>query len=167
MPLPKIAKDYNLIVDGRPYYDKVSSFTLPDITVVTEDIRNAGSDFPDDIDMGLEKLVGSFVLDEYDPDVFANMGLLVNNVVQLTFLSSMENDEVQEPHRIEMQVRLRGNSRGEFQTGNRNQVTINFTCKTYRETINNRPIYDLGKNKRVINGVDQLAQRRLNLAQGV
>ena len=167
MPLPKIAKDYNVLIDGRPYYDKMVSFTIPDITVITEDIRNAGSDFADDIDMGLEKLTGSFTLDEYDPNLFSLMGLTVNNTVGITFLSSMENDEVQEPHRIEMQARLRGNSRGEFQTGQRNQVTINYTCKSYKETINGRVVYDLGKNKRGINGVDQLAQRRANLAQGL
>lgn len=164
MPLPKIPKDFNLIVDGRSYHGRVVSFDPPDLTLMTEEIRNAGDQFGYDVDLGMEKLTCSFVLDEYDPDLMSLYGLTSSpSPVQLTFRSSLENEEVAEPHQIEILGKITGISRDTFQNNQRNQATFNVTCRTYKETINGRVVFDLAQNKRVVDGVDQLAVRMTNL----
>jgi P2 family phage contractile tail tube protein len=67
--IPKILKNFNLFIDGRGYVGKVEEVNPPKLNIKTEEFRAGGMDSPVMVDMGVEKLEGSFTLLEYDKDV--------------------------------------------------------------------------------------------------
>ncbi|CAA0111542.1 Uncharacterised protein [BD1-7 clade bacterium] len=73
--LPEKLKGFALYVEGRGYAGRCSEVTLPKLTRKTEDYQAGGMDGPVEIDMGVEKLTMSYVLEEYNPDIIKLWGI--------------------------------------------------------------------------------------------
>lgn len=82
--MPKILKNFNVLVDGRGYAGRIDEITLPKLTIKTEEYRAGGMDIPISIDMGMEKLEVDFIFAEYDSELFRLFGLIDGNSVALT-----------------------------------------------------------------------------------
>jgi len=152
-----------LFVDGRGYAGKVTQLTPPKLALKTEEFRAGGMDAPVDVEMGMEKLEASFILTKYDPAVLKLFGVADGSAVALIFkAASREDDGVVTPISIEMRGLLKDIDSGSWKPGEKAETTYNISCNYYKNTVGGEVIHEIDvKNmKRIINGVDQLADIR-------
>ncbi|WP_018694448.1 phage major tail tube protein [Algicola sagamiensis] len=95
--IPQFLKNMNLYVDGKSYAGRVEEITLPKLAVDTEEFNGGGLDAPIEIDMGMQKLEASFLINEYDPALFAMLGLLPGNFVNVSCRGVMVQGEEKTP----------------------------------------------------------------------
>lgn len=167
MAAEDILKYLNLIVDGRGYAGKIEEYSPPDLTISTEEFRGGGMDVPIDIDMGLEKLTCSFVLTSYTADILALWGVKIGAPVQLTARGSLESlDGAATAVVHHMQGKITSLARGTWGSGNKPSLTVTLSLRYYREVHGTRTINEIDSVNmiRIVNGVDQLAEHRRNIA---
>lgn len=165
MPTPRILQDYSVSADGRVIDDFLASVGIPDMTEVTETYDNAGQIFGEEIALAYEIPIVTLVLDEYNEEVFSLYGLTTNAKKQFTIRGSLENDAGVTPHLIQVTGRIKSITRGDVTNRQKNQATVTITCTEYKETIGGRAVWDIAKNKLVVDGVDQLAARNAALGR--
>lgn len=166
MAAEDILKYLNLFVDGRGYAGKIEEYSPPDLTVATEDFRGGGMDGPIDIDMGLEKMVTSFVLTSYDADVLALWGVKTKAGVQLSAKGSLESLDGATTRVVhQMRGKITGAARGTWGAGAKPSLTLTVSLTYYKETHGDRVLWEIDPINmvRVIDGVDQLAEHRKNI----
>lgn len=161
-----ILRNFNLFVDGRGYAGNVSEYTPPALAVQIEDFRAGGMDAPLGLDMGMEALEASFILTAYDSDVLRLFGIKSGLSTNLTARGSVESFDGTVKAAIH---RLRGRlvrvERGAWTPGQQAPVTINVRLEYFREELDGVLIHeiDIPNMTRIIDGVDQLADRRAAL----
>ena len=89
--IPRVLKNFSLFVDGRGLAGTIQTLTLPTLTTKMEEFRGGGMDAPVELDMGMEKLEGTFELAEYNPDIIALFGLASADT-RLTARGAMRRD---------------------------------------------------------------------------
>ena len=89
--IPRVLKNFSLFIDGRGMAGLIQTMTLPTLTTKMEEFRGGGMDAPIELDMGMEKLEGTFELAEYNPDVIALFGLASADT-QLTARGAIRSD---------------------------------------------------------------------------
>jgi P2 family phage contractile tail tube protein len=158
--IPRTLKDFSLFVDGRGLAGLIETLTLPTITLQMEELRAGGMDAPIEHDMGMEKLEGSFQLQEYQPDI---MALLGQANVQLTARGALRRDgEDAVAVVVNMTGMIKQKEPGDWKAGDMNMPTFQYTLRYYKLTVDGREIYEIDKVNMVrkVNGVDQLATIR-------
>ena len=80
MSFPAAIRDFNVFVDGFPYFGRATKAKTPDIKLVTEAFRGAGTGGEIDIGLGVQKLDGEWEFVEYDRAIL----ILVGTVISLT-----------------------------------------------------------------------------------
>ena len=141
MAIESVLRDINLFVDGRGYAGKIAEFTLPKLTVKTEEFRAGGMDAPVELDMGLEKLECDFSLDSVDRDG------VVRSVI----------------------VRTRGQIKevdyGSWKPGEKATLKFMAAVDYYKLEVDGETVHeiDVENMTRIVNGVDQVAARRAAL----
>ena len=130
--MAKILKNFNLFVDGRGYAGKADEVTPPKLTIKTEDFRGGGMDVPAAVDMGMEKLEGSFSIVEYDPEVLKQFGMFTE---------------------VDM---------GNFKAGDLATLKCSIACRYYSLDIGGQKVIEIDVDNMVrnINGKDVLADIR-------
>lgn len=160
--IPKILKNFNLFIDGRGYVGKVEEVNLPKLNIKTEEFRAGGMDAPAMIDMGVEKLEGSFTLLEYDKDVLKQFGLVGGNAVQVTLRGALQDDTTVSA----MVVKLRGMytemDMGKLSAGEKGTMQCTIACRYYSLEMDGEKLIeiDIDNMTRVIGGQDKLAEVR-------
>ena len=165
--LPRILKNANLFIDGTGYAGRIDEITLPKLSSSTEEHRAGGMDGPVQIDMGMEALEATFVLSDFDENVFAKFGVLENNEIPCTVRGSIQAQGTGEAQPVV--ANLRGGwttlDPGTWKPGDKNTLTDTMAVRYYKLTINGVEVVeiDIPKMIRRIGGVDQLAQQRGHL----
>lgn len=72
--LPRQLKAFNLYYDGGSYAGRCDNFTPPSLAFVTEEHRAGGMDAPVELEMGMEAMVATVVLSDYDPRFVSLLG---------------------------------------------------------------------------------------------
>jgi P2 family phage contractile tail tube protein len=160
--IPRVLKNFNLFVDGSGLAGTIDTITLPSITVKMEEFRGGGMDAPVELDMGMEKLEGSFVLAEYNEDVIGLVALAGADK-QLTARGAMQRDgEAVVPVVVNMTGGIKQLETGDWKAGDMGKATFQYTLRYYKLTIDGKVILEVDKvnMKRVINGQDQMAAIR-------
>jgi P2 family phage contractile tail tube protein len=160
--IPRILKNFSLFVDGRGLAGTIETLTLPNLTTKMEEFRGGGMDAPIEHDMGMEKLEGSFILAEYNPDILALYGLAVADK-QLTARGAMRRDgEAAIPIVVNMTGVIKQVEKGDWKAGDMSKPTFSFALRYYKLTIGGRELVEIDKVNmiRKIDGVDQLATIR-------
>jgi P2 family phage contractile tail tube protein len=158
--IPRILKNFSLFVDGRGLAGLIETLTLPTIALKMEEFRGGGMDAPVEHDMGMEKLEGTFQLQEYSPDI---MALLGQANVQLTARGAIRRDgEDAVAVVVNMTGMVKQVEPGDWKAGESSMPTFSFTLRYYKLTVDGREIMEIDKVNMVrrVNGVDQLADIR-------
>jgi P2 family phage contractile tail tube protein len=158
--IPRILKNFSLFVDGRGLAGLIETLTLPTITLKMEEFRGGGMDAPVEHDMGMEKLEGTFQLQEYSPDITALLG---QANVQLTARGAIRRDgEDAVAVVVNMTGMVKQVEPGDWKAGESSMPTFAFTLRYYKLTVDGREIMEIDKVNMVrrVNGVDQLATTR-------
>jgi len=161
-----ILRNFNLFVDGRGYAGNVSEYSPPALAVQTEDFRAGGMDAPIALDMGMEALEASFVLTAYDFDVLQLFGIIAGENVNFTARGAVESyDGSVKPAVHRLRGKVTRVERATWSPGQAAPLTITIRCDFYAEELDGRELHkiDVPNMVRIINGVDQLADRRAAL----
>lgn len=160
--IPRVLKNYSLFVDGRGLAGTIDTLTLPTLTTKMEEFRGGGMDAPVELDMGMEKLEGSFVLAEYNPDIVSLFGLASANT-QLTARGALRRDgEDAVAAVVNMTGAIKELDPGDWKAGDMTTGTFNYTLRYFKLTVGGRELVEIDKVNMIrrINGVDQLASIR-------
>lgn len=166
MPAKDVLKNINCFVDGRGYAGQIEDLNPPDLTLMTEEFRGGGMDAPDDIDMGMEKMATSFSFISYDMNILSLFGVAQGSTVPLVFRAVLESfDGSTKAVKITQRGKITKIARGAWKAGEKATLTVEMTLTMYQEEHDGNVIYDIDIDnmKRVINGVDRLAQQRAAL----
>lgn len=160
--IPKILKNFNLFIDGRGYVGKVEEVNPPKLNIKTEEFRAGGMDSPAMIDMGVEKLEGSFTLLEYDKDVLKQFGLVAGNAVSVTLRGAMQDDTTVSPIIIKLRGMYTEMDMGKFAAGEKGTLQCAIACRYYSLEIDGEKLIeiDIDNMTRVIGGQDKLVDMR-------
>lgn len=163
--IPRVLKNFSLFADGRGLAGLIQTLTLPTITVKMEEFRGGGMDAPVELDMGMEKLEGSFVLAEYNPDMVALVGL-VSADTQLTARGAIRRDgEDAIPVVVNMTGAIKELDPGDWTSGEMATGTFAYSLRYYKLTVGGSELIEIDKQNMIrrIRGVDQLASIRTAL----
>jgi len=160
--IPKILKNFNLFIDGRGYVGKAEEVNPPKLNIKTEEFRAGGMDSPAMIDMGVEKLEGSFTLLEYDKDVLKQFGLVTGNAVSVTLRGAMQDDTTVSPIIIKLRGMYTEMDMGKFAAGEKGTLQCTIACRYYSLEIDGEKLIeiDIDNMTRVIGGQDKLVDMR-------
>jgi len=165
--LNNILKNMNLFVDGRGFAGNVEEINLPKLTTQTEEFRGGGMDAPLEVDLGMEALVTDFKLTSFDAEVLKLYGLLTGQFKALTVRGAIEDElsgEVK-PVVINMQGRIKEVDYGTWKAGEKAVLSCMLALSYYKLQVDGNDIHevDVPNITRIIDGVDQLADRRAAL----
>lgn len=166
MAIRNILKNFNLFVDGRGFAGELGDYTPPSPSVAGEEYRAGGMDGPIDIDMGQEKMTTAFVLRNYSADVLALWGIAPGQLIQVTARGALESEDgTVTPVIHNMRGKIMQPDRGTWSPGQSASITVNMTVEAFKETIGGvvGTDIDIVNMKRVIGGVDRLAEQRAAL----
>lgn len=156
--IPRVLKNFSLFVDGRGLAGTIQTLTLPTLTTKMEEFRGGGMDAPVELDMGMEKLEGTFELAEYNPDIIALYGLASANT-QLTARGAMRRDgEAAIPVIVNMTGVIKQLDPGDWSSGDMSTGTFSYALRYYKLAVGGRILAEIDKVNMIrrINGVDQL-----------
>lgn len=161
--LPRHQKGFNLYVDGRNFMGVAESLTLPELALQLESWRAAGMDAARQVELGMNELSLSFVLSGYSAEALALFG---REGVQITARKAVQRQgEGAVAVVIEMTGRFNTVGRSEVNQGQLNNMNVNVDLTRYVEKDAGVVLVDIDimNSKRIIGGVDQLADRRAAL----
>ena len=166
MPVRDVLKNINLFVDGRGYAGQIAEYNPPDLTLTTEDFRGGGMDAPIAIEMGQEALETSFALIAYDINVLSLWGVADGQEVPFTARGALESgDGTVTPVVHRMRGKITSLARGAWTPGSQPALTVTMRLAYYQEVHGGTIIHeiDIENMRRVVNGVDRLAEQRAAL----
>ena len=160
--IPKILKNFNLFIDGRGYVGKVEEVNPPKLNIKTEEFRAGGMDSPVMVDMGVEKLEGSFTLLEYDKDVLKQFGLVSGNAVQVTIRGALQDDTTVSPIIIKLRGMYTEMDMGKISAGEKGTLQCTIACRYYSLEIDGQQLIeiDIDNMTRKIGGQDKMIDVR-------
>jgi len=161
-----VLRNFNLFVDGRGYAGNILEFTPPALKVKEQEFRAGGMDSSITLDMGMEKMEAKFTLSQFNPEILKLWGLLDGSHKQFTARGSVESQNgTKQPVVIQMSGTLRQVESGAWKPGDKVELKFTASLVSYRYTQAGTTLVDIDvlNMKRVIGGVDQLAQQRANL----
>ena len=160
--IPKILKNFNLFIDGRGYVGKVEEVNPPKLNIKTEEFRAGGMDSPAMIDMGIEKLEGSFTLLEFDKNVLKQFGLIAGNVVSVTLRGALQDETSVSPIIIKLRGMYTEIDMGKLSAGEKGTLQCTIACRYYSLEIDGQQLIeiDIDNMTRKIGGQDKLVDVR-------
>ncbi|WP_028318380.1 phage major tail tube protein [Desulfobulbus elongatus] len=164
--LDDILRNFSLFVDGRGYAGNVEELTPPKLTMKTEEMRAGGMDAPVEVELGMEKMECSFTLTRYDKELLKLFGLAPGSTVPLTMRGSVESEDgTKLPVVINLRGKIKELEPGNWKPGDKATLKITVALRAYKFTHGSEVVHDIDvlSMRRVIGGVDQLLQTRLNI----
>lgn len=160
--IPKILKNFNLFIDGRGYVGKVEEVNPPKLSIKTEEFRAGGMDSPAMIDMGIEKLEGSFTLLEFDKNVLKQFGLISGNVVSITLRGALQDETSVSPIIIKLRGMYTEIDMGKLSAGEKGTLQCTIACRYYSLEIDGEQLIeiDIDNMTRKIGGQDKMIDVR-------
>jgi len=160
MSYPKQIRNYNAFVDGISYFGRCTEGKLPDLKIMTAAYRGAGMDGPVGVDMGLEGMKSELTFAEFDPALAKLIGR-VNRFV-LRPVHKGESGAAADTMIYTIGGLITMHEPGAFKPGSDTTLKMTIDLRTYRYEHNGEVIWDidLENGKRVIGGIDQLADHR-------
>ena len=157
----RILKNFALFVDGRGYAGKAEEFSPPKLSLQLDEFRAGGMNAPVSIEMGMEKLESSWKMASNEPDMIALWGngkdvpIVARGVVQ-------NLDGSVEPVVITQRGPITSLEPEAMKPGERGGTTYTQMPTYYKYEQNGETLIeiDILNHKRVIRGVDVLAEQR-------
>lgn len=166
MALPFILRNFAVHLDGTPKFGEGEKLTIPTLKLKTEEFRGGGMDIPLELDLGMEKLEAKWKQFSFDDQVFTLFGKAPGNLVPLTFRGHLHGESgVARPVLVNMRCLLTEVNPGEWQTGSKTELDITAAVHYFKLRHGDRTLVEIDPENgvRAINGVNQLAEMRINL----
>lgn len=163
MALPRVLRNYQMFIDGQGFAGRVDAVTMPALELVTEEHRAGGMDVPVDLDMGMNPIRFQLTMAEHIEAVYRSFGVLSAPPISFSLRSAVQaQGGPVEPVIMTCIGRFRSITPGESTLATKNGHTAEATCNYYRLDINGSNVVeiDVVNMKRLIDGVDQLAEQR-------
>lgn len=160
MALPRVIKNFNTFWDGIDYFGLAESAKLPAVKIQTEAHRNSGMDGPIGLDVGTEGMTSEITFSEWLPAVLAKLGRQERFVLRPAMSSA--TDFTARPVIATMSGLITTSEPEDLKPGTVSKLKMTMDVRTYRLEVDGSTIYDIDlvNGKRVIGGVDQLAELR-------
>lgn len=161
-----ILKNFNLFVDGVGFAGNAEEVQLPSLNIMEEEFRAGGMDSAIGLDMGMEKLETSFKIAGFAASVLKQFGLAEGTDTQLTARGSLESlDGAKTPVVVQMRGKIKSAEPDAWQGGQKSGWSFTVSLRYYKFIQNGETIHEIDvlNMKRIVNGVDQLAQHRANI----
>lgn len=164
--LTNIIRNFVVWVDGEGKLGTGEQAQLPALSMVTEDYRGGGMDLPLEVELGMEKLEASFVLNNFDPQIFKLFGIAPGTVKPFTIRGHLAGEDGKtvgvEAH---IDGRIKSITSDAWQPGQKTTVTVALSVHFYSLKVGDTDLVeiDVMNARRVVNGVDQLNETRINL----
>lgn len=160
--IPKVIRNYNLIIDGFGFAGIVDMVSLPTLQIKRDEHRAGGLDVSTQIDLGMEKIEIKAQLAEHSPVVFRQFGLYDGQAVSCVFRGAKADDKTVEPYVVTCRGSYYEINPGEIKQGERTTLSFTIHCRYFKLEMNGVSLIeiDVDNMKRIINGVDQLAAIR-------
>ncbi|ROS05671.1 hypothetical protein EDC56_1217 [Sinobacterium caligoides] len=147
--LPKILKNFNLVVGKFGYAGRVSEIVLPKLSLKSEEFQLGGLDTPAMMDIGMERLECEFTLLEYDAEVIKCFGLTSSKNgsdrnVDLKFRGSFSDGEGgMSSVYIQMSGLCQSLDMGSWRVGGVATLTASFSLRSYCLKLDDAVIVDI------------------------
>lgn len=158
-----VVKYFNIFVDGRGKAGESTSFTPPNLTLVTEEFRAGGMAAPVALTMGMEALNSSFSLQSYSADVLALFGVTEGRDVSFIVREMLESfDGTATGVQHIMRGKITSIEHGERTPGALNPMNVTMNLQYYKLIHGDRTIHeiDVVNMVQVIDGSDLLSIAR-------
>ena len=119
-------------------------------------------DSPAMIDMGIEKLEGSFTLLEFDKNVLKQFGLIAGNVVSVTLRGALQDETSVSPIIIKLRGMYTEIDMGKLSAGEKGTLQCTIACRYYSLEIDGEQLIeiDIDNMTRKIGGQDKMIDVR-------
>ena len=166
MAITNVMRNFVVWVDGEGKLGDGQNCTLPVLTLHMDEYRGGGMDIPIEIDLGMEMMEMSFTLTSFDPQIFQLFGLTPGNSKPFTIRGHLQSESGDSlgvaAHVVGPIKNIDG---GQWTAGDKTEMIVTVACHYYRlkhgaiDLIEIDPV----NGSRVINGVEQLQEQRINL----
>lgn len=160
MNYPRTIRNYNAFVDGFGYSGKSTEAKLPEVKLQTAAHRGGGMDGTVAQDMGLESMQAELTMAEWVPDLITLIGTRRRMVLRPAAMG--QHDFTADTIVGTVGGLWSSTNFGELKPGT--DVPLKLMCEVdyFRMVINGTELFeiDIEAGKRVIGGVDQVADLR-------
>ena len=166
--MPRTAKDFHLMADGRSYIGLIQNFEPPKLQKKTEEIINGGMIGPVEVDMHMDKMECNWTASEHNANMIALFGITDQQGVLLRVNVAVENcapGTSTEPVEYVLRGIVKEIDDGSNEKGKKTEIKYTMSLSYYKKSINNVTVLEIDFINYVysVNGVDQYAARRLAL----
>ncbi len=166
MAVNMVLRKFVIFCDGFGKVGDCEAATLPSLKIKTEEFRGGGMDTPVEVDLGTEKVEFKFTMTSVDDQVIEKFGLYPGQSKAFTLRGSLASQNGETANVV---CNLRGVIKTidwkEYKAGDKATVDFEVACDYYKLSKGDRVMIELDVEnvKRIIGGVDQLVNDRINL----
>lgn len=168
--LPKILKDFNVVMDGHPLLGIAKKIKLPELERETEEYRASGMLGKVHLDLGMNGMKIELTLGEYNEQAMRLWGVFDAGGVNLRFMGGLRADDGNgKVDALEISVRGRfiKLSDGDAESGKASEMQAEMPLTYYKRTRNGQDEVeiDLINGIEIVGGVDRTAEIRAAIGQ--
>lgn len=160
MQYPRTIRNFNSFIDGVSYAGRVSEGKLPEMNLLLANHRGGGMDAPIAVDMGMEAMKAEVTLMEWPPELITMFGTRRRMVLRPGAMG--EHDFSADSFVATLGGRWSMVNFGDLKPGSDVPLKLKLEVDYFRMLQNGNELFeiDVEAGKRVIGGVDQLADLR-------
>lgn len=165
MLAPQTLYNTNAFISGISFAGDIPSFTLPKVTLKTEEARNGGMDAPVDQDQGMNKLDLSWTMTGIRKDALKLYGLASGSALEAVWRGTFKAGQDYTGVVVTTRGMITEVDFGDWKPGEKAEFKYAANLNYYKLEIDGAVMYeiDILNCIRVIDGVDQLAKVREHL----
>ncbi len=162
MEIPQILTKHNLYIDGTNFSGKIFEQTLPQVKGMKEDVMEGGLMSPVAVYTGIEKMISTYVLSEWNPVIFDG---IMGSERRFTSRGYMQNNAKSSYIEVECGGTIGDINPGTWGAEGRSRLTIVMDVNFYSMKLSGREIYYIDVLNTVFrtNGVDRWDDLRTKL----
>ncbi|MEH6522303.1 phage major tail tube protein [Sulfitobacter sp.] len=160
MQYPRKIRNFSAFIDGVGYSGKVTEGSLPELKIKTEAHRGGGMDGSVAQDMGMEALQAAITLAEWPPELIKMFGTRQRMTFRPTAMG--EDDFSADAYVSTMGGRFTVANFSDLKPGGDTPLKLTLEVDYFRMVLDGDVLFeiDVEAGKRIIGGVDQLAEIR-------
>jgi uncharacterized protein len=164
--ISNILRNFMVWVDGNGLMGSGDTCKLPELSLKMEEYRGGGMDTPLEIELGTEKLESEFTLNGIDPQIYKLFGLAPGINKAYTIRGHLASEDgTTTGIVVNMRARIKKIVCDNWEAGAKTKSTISLAVDYMKIKHGSSLLIEIDPTNgvRIVNGVDQLANQRVNL----